>query len=122
MGLKLYSTFLAAGLPVPLMSLDSSIGGGKDSAGCLLVPEVIRSLLPLIEKFGIATAEQVDIDSLADRLQSEIVSGGGVTVSPGPLGCSPGNLQSNKFLWRSYFPLPAPSSRVKDIAGLIVPG
>ncbi len=45
MGLKLYSAFLAAGLPAPSMSLEAAIGGGENDPGSLLLPEVIRSLL-----------------------------------------------------------------------------
>ena len=39
---------------------------------------IIRSVLPLMERFGIATAEEIDIETLADRLRQDVVHGGGV--------------------------------------------
>jgi len=38
--------------------------------------------LPLILKFGIASAEEVGMDTLADRLREEVVSQGGVARLP----------------------------------------
>jgi CheY-like chemotaxis protein len=34
----------------------------------------VRSLLPMMEKLGVATADEVGIDTLADRLRDEVVS------------------------------------------------
>ena len=86
MGLKLYSTFVAAGLPEPSMSLEASIGGGENDPGTLLLPEVTRSLLPVIEGLGIASAEQVQIESLESRLRAEIAESGAVTILPMLIG------------------------------------
>ena len=47
---------------------------------------VIRSLLPLMEKFGIATAKEIDIDSLADRLAEEFTMSRGSLVIPEFIG------------------------------------
>ena len=82
MGLKLFSTFVAAGLPQPNMSLDAAAGGGEDNPAALLVPELVRTLLPVIEKFGIATAAEVDPDSLRERMQAEILERNSVVISP----------------------------------------
>jgi SAM-dependent methyltransferase len=86
MGVKLCSTFVNAGLPPPNMSLEAGIWGGEDNAAATLLSDVIRSLLPVIEKFGIATAEKVEIDTLRERIQSEISAGGGVAISPSLIG------------------------------------
>ncbi len=86
MGTKLYSTFVRAGLPGPAMSLDAGIWGGVESPAPFLVTEVVRSLLPLMEKAGIATAAEAGVDSLEERLRQEIVSGGGVSLSPWLIG------------------------------------
>ncbi len=86
MGLKLYSTFVSAGLPPPSLRTDAAIGGGKDLLIYFVASEVVRSLLPLIEKFGIATAAQVDIETLRDRLEADTVSRGGIVVSPALIG------------------------------------
>jgi SAM-dependent methyltransferase len=71
-GLRLHSIFLEAGLPAPTMHLDAAVGGGPDWPGCRYMAALIRTLLPQIVKLGIATEQEVDIDTLADRLQEEV--------------------------------------------------
>ena len=78
MGLKLFPVYRAAGLPEPQLQADTIVGGGAHFGGYAYLAGVIRSVLPLMERFGVATAEEVDIDSLADRLRAELVAGGGV--------------------------------------------
>ncbi len=74
MGANLYTTFLDAGLPQPHLTCETSIFAGADSPGYDYGAETVRSLLPLILKFGIATAEEVAIETLAERLRAEAVS------------------------------------------------
>ena len=64
LGLELYSVFLAAGLPGPSMRMDALIGGGPDLPAYELVADVIRSLLPVMEKLKITTATEVDLTTL----------------------------------------------------------
>jgi SAM-dependent methyltransferase len=78
MGLKLFPVYRAAGLPPPEMHGDTILGGGPDYGGYTYLADSIRSMLPLMEQFGVATADEVDIDTLAERLRDETVSGGGV--------------------------------------------
>jgi ubiquinone/menaquinone biosynthesis C-methylase UbiE len=86
MGARLYSIFIEAGLPGPSMSLDAGIWGGAENPGATMVTEVVRSLLPLLVKTGIATEEQVDIGSLRERIQREILAAGGVAIMPSLIG------------------------------------
>jgi SAM-dependent methyltransferase len=86
LGLKLFSLLTKAGLRSPSLRLDAVIAGGPDSPAVGAISEVIRSLLPAMEKFGIATADEVRVDTLPDRLRDEIVGGGGVTTSPTYIG------------------------------------
>ena len=86
MGSKLYSTFTKAGLPGPQMNLQSRIGGGPDLPDYKYGAYTISSLLPMMERLGVATAEEVDVDTLADRLRDEMVAGGGVTMSSAVIG------------------------------------
>lgn len=51
-------------------------------AGYEVLAGVVRELLPLILRFGIATAEDIRIETLAVRLRGEVVSTGGVTRLP----------------------------------------
>ena len=86
MGAKLYSAFIGAGIPAPALSLDAGIWGGEDNPAPALVAEVVRSLLPVLEKSGIATEAQVEISSLQARIQQEILATGGVAISPSLIG------------------------------------
>jgi SAM-dependent methyltransferase len=78
MGLKLFATYRAAGLPEPDLQADTIVGGGPSFGGYAYLAGVIRSVLPLTERFGVATADEVGIDTLADRMRAEIVGSGGV--------------------------------------------
>ncbi len=82
MGLKLYGTFLEAGLPEPQIRYEAILAGGPASPVYELAADTVRALLPMLVKFGIATAEDVDIETLEDRLRTEIVSYQGVARSP----------------------------------------
>ena len=74
MGLKLFGMFLDADLPAPQMRLERVMGGGPDWGGYEHLASMVRGLLPLIVQGGIATAEEVEIDTLACRLRDEVVS------------------------------------------------
>jgi SAM-dependent methyltransferase len=93
LGLELYSVFVAAGLPGPTMRMDALIGGGPDCPAYELVAEVTRSLLPVMEKLNIATATDVDVSGLAQRLRDEVVAAKGVVLSPGLIGAWSRQLQ-----------------------------
>jgi SAM-dependent methyltransferase len=86
MGMRLYPVFVAAGLPAPALRLEGELGGGPDFFGYAMLADVIRSLLPVLERFGIATASEVDIETLEDRVRDECVRGGGVFVIPELIG------------------------------------
>lgn len=85
-GLELRRHFLAAGLPVPTLRLEASLGGGADYLGYSLVAEVLHSLLPVMQKLGVARPEEVEVATLARRLSEEVDSLGGVVVLPSLVG------------------------------------
>jgi ubiquinone/menaquinone biosynthesis C-methylase UbiE len=74
MGLELYTVFLDAGLPAPQMSGEATIIAGPDWAGYDWGAETIRTILPLITKFGMATSEEVEIETLAERMRHEAIN------------------------------------------------
>ena len=87
MGVKLYGAFVAAGLPAPSMRLSAVIGGGGSSSDWLnVIAENVRSLLPEMERLGVATAAQVSIETLAERLCREVTAGGGVILGRSEIG------------------------------------
>jgi SAM-dependent methyltransferase len=85
-GYNLRSTFLDAGLPEPEMNLCSPVGGGPHWPGYEYAAESLRSMLPLILKLGIATEEEVEIDTLAQRLRAETVASNAVVKAPDLVG------------------------------------
>ena len=78
MGPKLFSSFVAAGLPDPAVRIDTPVGGGPDWVGYEYVAATTRSLLPMLSMLGIVDVREIDVDSLADRLRDEIVDNHGV--------------------------------------------
>lgn len=72
MGVGLYRAFVEAGLPPPTMHLEAPIGAAKTWAGYRYMATIFQSLLPLLEKYDLATAEQVGVDTLARRIRQEI--------------------------------------------------
>jgi ubiquinone/menaquinone biosynthesis C-methylase UbiE len=79
MGTKLHSTFVAAGLPAPSMRLESLIGGGTNSSDCLrLVADLVGTLRPEMERLGIATAADVEFETLAERMSNEAIGSSSV--------------------------------------------
>lgn len=82
MGMKLFSTFQAAGLPAPQLRCEVAIGNGREWTGYETVGGIVRNLLPFIQQFGIASAEEVGADTLVERLREEITSANGVARFP----------------------------------------
>jgi len=78
MGAKLRQVFLGAGFFEPKLHADTFVGGGGEWAGYKHIAGLVRSLLPLIEAEGIAHTAEVAVDTLADRLRDETLSGDGV--------------------------------------------
>ena len=74
MGIGLYRAFVDVGLPPPTMHLESPIGAAETWAGYRYMATIFQSLLPLLEKYGLATAEQVDVGTLAARLRQEVLT------------------------------------------------
>jgi SAM-dependent methyltransferase len=73
LGLKLHGVFVEAGLPAPQLLLDVCVDGGADSPYYEWIASSTRSGLPALERLGIATAEEVGIETLAERLREETV-------------------------------------------------
>lgn len=74
MGLHLYRAFVDAGLPEPTLHFETPMGGPAAWPGYEFLANSIRSILPLMERYGIATAEEVEVDTLAERLRAEVVA------------------------------------------------
>ena len=72
MGRKLHEAFVGAGLPAPTMRLEAPVGGAAANAVWLdRFKQLIATLLPEMERLGVATAAQVDIETLVERISAE---------------------------------------------------
>ena len=74
LGIKLRQLFLKAGFREPHLHADRFMGGGPAWVGYAHLAGLTKSLLPLIEAGEIATAAEVEVDTLAKRLRDEILS------------------------------------------------
>ncbi len=80
MGLALRGTYLRAGLPEPRLTVDAIIGGGPGWPGYRYLEETARSLLDTWLRVGAEGAEDVVVDGLADRIESEVGDTGTVMI------------------------------------------
>jgi hypothetical protein len=87
MAALLYQAFVAAGLPAPAMRMQTYVGGGAGCADWLqAVADLVGSLLPAIETMGLATAAEVGIETLAERLRREVALNGTVIIGRSEVG------------------------------------
>jgi SAM-dependent methyltransferase len=86
MGLKLFKTFLQAGLPAPQPRRDAPVGGGPGWPGFAYVADTVRSLLPFLERVGAVRPDEVDIDTLKERLRAEVDEQDGIQLLPAVVG------------------------------------
>jgi ubiquinone/menaquinone biosynthesis C-methylase UbiE len=85
-GLKLGQIFEDAGLPTPQMIQGARVERGANAEAYNQIEQVSRSLLPLMERTGVATARDVDIDTLAMRLRASALANGTTIVAPPLIG------------------------------------
>ena len=76
MGPRLPEIFMNAGFPRPDMIAGQQVASGFQSPGYAVMAGLARSLLPVMERANIATAAEVDIDTLAERLRGEAIKNG----------------------------------------------
>jgi len=81
MGRSLYTAFRAAGLPGPRLRVETFAGGGTDSPGWAWA-NVISAAVPLMERLGVATRDEVDPPTLADRLLTEAIASDSCVYGP----------------------------------------
>ena len=86
MGLELYRVFVEAGLPEPTLDAGLLVGAAPDWPGYSYVANSFRSVVPLLEHYGIATAEEVDVDTIPQRVRDEIVAAKRPVVIPPHIG------------------------------------
>jgi protein-L-isoaspartate O-methyltransferase len=77
LGAHLASAFESAGLRSPTLRLESVIASGAAAIDVIhLVTDLVATLLPSIEREGIADASEVDLPTLAQRILAEVGADG----------------------------------------------
>jgi ubiquinone/menaquinone biosynthesis C-methylase UbiE len=85
-GQRLAQIFREAGLPAPQMILHARVEHGPDSPLYALVAQNTRVMLPLMQRTGVATAEEVGVETLAQRMRAEAVGLGATLLTPPWIG------------------------------------
>ncbi|MEP7055196.1 MAG: methyltransferase domain-containing protein [Actinomycetota bacterium] len=71
-GLALPSIYAAAGLPDPVLRLEQRLGSGVQAAEVIeRIGQLAVSLAPAMVGYGIVTAEELDADTLVERMLAE---------------------------------------------------
>jgi len=71
LGANLPRVFADAGLPVPHAIAAQHLTTGPESPEYEYIALILRTMLPLIRRFGIATEAEVDVDSFEERLRQD---------------------------------------------------
>lgn len=93
MGLRLHQILSAAGVQQPECALEAVVKGGP-LAPVFAWADVYASMAPLVEHFGIASIEEFEASTRADRLLREVLSNNAVVISPLLIGAW-GQLESS---------------------------
>lgn len=84
-GRALFGAFRAAGLPDPRLTLETFAGGGAQAPAWAWT-NVVSAMIPLMERLGVVTSDEVDEATLTDRLLAEIDAENGIVVGPLMMG------------------------------------
>jgi SAM-dependent methyltransferase len=82
----LYQAFVGAGLPAPSMRMHTFISGPTCPNWFQAVAELVGSLVPTMEQLGMATAAEVDLATLADRMLRDATANGSVIIGRTEIG------------------------------------
>jgi len=87
MGVKLPSLYGSVGLPAPTLAMATVIGAGANSAEQVhFTTDVVVTLLPDIERRGLAAPGELDPETLADLVLADIAASGSVVVGRSEIG------------------------------------
>jgi SAM-dependent methyltransferase len=81
-GLRFTRTFLDAGLPWPTIQAEVPVGGEPGSYLYTWLAETVRTLSPALKQVGLVNENELDVDTLAARLEAESVSRGCQLAGP----------------------------------------
>jgi SAM-dependent methyltransferase len=85
-GVKLHSLFMAAGLPGPQMRMHAVIGGADALDEIHLDADQAVTLAGDIERLGVATASELGIETLVERIAKEMAANQSVIIGRAEIG------------------------------------
>lgn len=83
MGMKLHQVFVEAGFEAPQVAVDALAGGSRAAIEEFTAygAATVRTLLPVLVKAGIATEDEIGIETLAGRLRDDLLAHGSMIRS-----------------------------------------
>jgi SAM-dependent methyltransferase len=82
LGARLWAVVREAGLrPLGMIGVQPHFGPG-DPAAVALLAGIVRTIAPLIERTGVATAEEIGVDTFAQRLEVDLRTNSAVFAHP----------------------------------------
>lgn len=81
-GLRLHDQFIKAGLPAPTMVSLGRVEGAPASDSVAALASILDSMLPALEATGLATAAQLDVETLASRASAAVRESGSLVFTP----------------------------------------
>jgi SAM-dependent methyltransferase len=82
MGMRLHQVFRSAGLARPSMIVGAAVESGQETAVCDLIGDTVREFLDPICALGIATPDEIGVQTLALRIRQAALETDAVIVSP----------------------------------------
>jgi hypothetical protein len=79
---RLVEHFATAGLGYPVLFAEIPIGGGESSPLYAWRAETVRSFMPVLTASGIATEEEISIETLEGRLRDSVVAANAQVEGP----------------------------------------
>lgn len=87
MGIKLAATFIGAGLALPTLRTESLIGGGANAEEPMRrIADIAATLAPETARLGIASIEEMGVETLAQRMLREAAESGSTVVGTSEIG------------------------------------
>ena len=77
LGPQLWYMFKDIGIKEPNLVVCQRLDPGTSKEGTDWLAELVKSLLPMMEKFGVVTAEEVGVETLAEELHRALLEGRG---------------------------------------------
>jgi ubiquinone/menaquinone biosynthesis C-methylase UbiE len=81
-GIRLHHWFVEAGLPAPQMQQFGRVEAAPALDAIRMLTGVVRTLQPVMIQTGVASADEIDIDSLEQRLSAEVAEIEPIIVTP----------------------------------------